>query len=80
MSVCVCVCVCMHICMSFLDPKRSYFLELRYLAAKTVMPPLAAAIVVFMATSAARAPVTESDRPNVEPQLKPYHPNQEAEF
>ena len=41
----------------------------------TVMPPVAAASVVFMATCAAKAPSLPDFMVNVEPGLKPYQPN-----
>ena len=41
----------------------------------TVMPPVAAANVVFMATCAAKAPSLPDFMVNVEPGLKPYQPN-----
>mmetsp|Transcript_80694 Transcript_80694/g.164241 ORF Transcript_80694/g.164241 Transcript_80694/m.164241 type:complete len:200 (-) Transcript_80694:895-1494(-) len=57
-------------------PAMSYFFLMTYRITKTLMPPLAAAMVVFIATCAAINPVAMSLKPRVEPQLKPYHPNQ----
>mmetsp|Transcript_26318 Transcript_26318/g.62754 ORF Transcript_26318/g.62754 Transcript_26318/m.62754 type:complete len:213 (-) Transcript_26318:415-1053(-) len=71
-------------------PAMSYFFDVPRRHKKTVMPPTAAATVVFIATWAAmkprsidafRVPQTAGSSqswliPNVEPQLKPYHPNQ----
>ena len=45
---------------------------------KTVMPPVAAEMVVFMATWAAKAPVSPLCIARVEPGLKPYQPNHRA--
>ena len=43
-----------------------------------MIPPVAAAKVVFMATCAAKAPSLALFIVNVEPGLKPYQPNQRA--
>ena len=49
-----------------------------YRSRKTVIPPVAAAKVVFIATWAAKAPSLPDFIVRVEPGLKPYHPNQRA--
>ena len=58
----------------------NFFASTRLTAAQsrsrnTVMPPVAAANVVFMATCAAKAPSLPDFMVNVEPGLKPYQPN-----
>ena len=56
----------------------SYFFIMTYRSRKTVIPPVAAAKVVFIATWAAKAPSLPDFIVRVEPGLKPYHPNQRA--
>ena len=56
-------------------PPTSYFLVIAYFKMNTVMPPVAADKVVFIATCAAMAPVAPSCMPRVLPGLKPYQPN-----
>merc|ERR1719463_490225 len=55
---------------------QSYFLEMAKHSRKTVTPPVAAEIVVFIMTWAATSAVPGSDNPKVEPELKPHQPNQ----
>lgn len=47
----------------------------RHRIRKTKIPPVAAEIVVFIATCAAIAPAEALDMPKVEPGLKPYQPH-----
>mmetsp|Transcript_19988 Transcript_19988/g.42684 ORF Transcript_19988/g.42684 Transcript_19988/m.42684 type:complete len:202 (+) Transcript_19988:194-799(+) len=57
-------------------PPISYFLVAAKRMRKTTRPPVAAESVVFIATCAPIIPLSAVAMPSVEPQLKPYHPNQ----
>mmetsp|Transcript_20463 Transcript_20463/g.64336 ORF Transcript_20463/g.64336 Transcript_20463/m.64336 type:complete len:263 (+) Transcript_20463:176-964(+) len=57
-------------------PPMSYRRNIAYRRPKTTRPPTDAASVVFMATWAAIKPFSMVCIANVEPQLKPYQPNQ----
>ena len=57
---------------------QSHFLVMKYRKPKTTMPPVAAEMVVFMATCAANAPFSPVFMLRVLPGLKPYQPNHRA--
>mmetsp|Transcript_29812 Transcript_29812/g.54408 ORF Transcript_29812/g.54408 Transcript_29812/m.54408 type:complete len:265 (-) Transcript_29812:723-1517(-) len=57
-------------------PAMSYLRVMIKRSTSTIRPPLEAAMVVFIATIAASCPTAVVDSPSVEPQLKPYQPNQ----
>lgn len=56
----------------------SHFLTSKYRRMKTTIPPVAAEMVVFMATCAANAPSFLLFMVRVDPGLKPYQPNHRA--